>query len=430
MLRSFQRLGLSLCNVVPRSVSSRALEVMLNTIPLHLQLLKDGLCTYVRLHRLLPLEWSGISHTKHHNISHRLFWAKLLSDNNLEHLLGVYDYTLEATPEQVFVTRISDGIFRDPGPGLMAFTDGSKDRDRVGAGLVILEQGKRIHEEMARLPDLCSVFQAELYAILMAAKYFNTQPLLQTPYIFSDSQAALKALSGDEICSQLVLDTVAELNLIGDIQLGWVRGHASCRGNLMADRVAKTAGQLPVVTQILPLPRCEIKKQILSWLHRRWNQEWESYPLARQTKTFFPAIDFKKSQQILQLGRKPLGRFIRLVTGHCSLRSHCHRVNQDENEMCRLCGADPETFLHFLMDCPSLIDARRDVFEGDAWLTDAGWDLDKLLKFSYHPMIKPLFLRSSQRVVAVDADQDATTMDVDGDLSSSGSDSPGSSGLD
>ena len=125
-LRSFQRLGMSLYAPVPKSVPTRAMEVSTDTIPLHLYLLKEGLCAYIRLHRLLPLEWDGLSHSKRHNVSHRLYWRRLLEQNNLLHLLGDFDYTIEATPEQKFVSLVGDGVFRDPGEGFLAFTDGSK----------------------------------------------------------------------------------------------------------------------------------------------------------------------------------------------------------------------------------------------------------------------------------------------------------------
>ena len=126
------------------------------------------------------------------------------------------------------------------------------------------------------------------------------------------------------------------------------------------------------------------------------------------------------------LDRKQLGRLVRLITGHCALRSHCHRVDKNEDASCRLCGMDSETILHLLNDCPSLTDARRDVFEGSAWLSEDGWEVDKLLDFSYHPEVKPLLLARTRPAVSQDSAQVAVESELD---SGSGSESEASMDL-
>ena len=226
----------------------------------------------------------------------------------MQHLLGDFDYTIEATPEQKFNVSITDGVFRDPEKGLVAFTDGSKDGERVGSGLVVFFEGMLIFEEAVRLSGQCSVFQAELQAILLAARFFNARPPEDSYHIFSDSQAALRALETDEVSSQLVLDTIKELNLLDDVSLGWVRGHRDCRGNILADGLAKEASLQQDVAFDLPLPRYEIIQQVLGWVRTQWDREWAEYPLARQTKAFFPTTNKKQSLEVMQLSRKKLGR--------------------------------------------------------------------------------------------------------------------------
>ena len=61
--------------------------------------------------------------------------------------------------------------------------------------------------------------------------------------IFSDSQAALKALKAVHIKSQLVWDTVEKLNELGAkvsrLNLCWVKGHSELKGNDRADKEAR-----------------------------------------------------------------------------------------------------------------------------------------------------------------------------------------------
>ena len=106
-----------------------------------------------------------------------------------------------------------------------------------------------------------------------------------------------------------------------------------------------------------------------------------------------------------------------MVTGHSSLRMHCHCIDSEEESACRLCGTEPETFLHLLTDCSSLIDARRDVFGEDPWRLEDGWDLEKLMDFSFHQTVRPLFGRHQLDDPVQSQDQDdpmSSSSDSDG----------------
>ena len=72
-------------------------------------------------------------------------------------------------------------------------------------------------EGSRRIQDEATVFQAEIMAIKMAMEALesNLQPEDRYIKIFSDSQAAIRALNSSTVTSQLVKDTVKELNKIG-----------------------------------------------------------------------------------------------------------------------------------------------------------------------------------------------------------------------
>ena len=85
----------------------------------------------------------------------------------------------------------------------------SKLNERVGWGNFIGKLNKSISY---RLPDSCSVFQAEVTAILLAVRWLlNSKIFPETILIYSDSQAAIKSLASVATTSKLVLECRASL---------------------------------------------------------------------------------------------------------------------------------------------------------------------------------------------------------------------------
>ena len=82
------------------------------------------------------------------------------------------------------------------------FTDGSKMLEGVGAAVYCQELGI---EESYRLPDTCSIFQAEILAAEMAAELALTDRTYNSQInLFVDSQAAIKAISATSTYSPIV----------------------------------------------------------------------------------------------------------------------------------------------------------------------------------------------------------------------------------
>jgi len=89
----------------------------------------------------------------------------------------------------------------------------------------------------------CSVFQAEIYAILQCVKLYSLH-CRNSVVSCSDSQAALKALITPKLNSALVAETVcalAELSVHNSVRLVWTPGHCGILGNEMADGLSRQA---------------------------------------------------------------------------------------------------------------------------------------------------------------------------------------------
>ena len=86
-LRKITRLAICPYTMFPRSLPTRALEILNDTFPTLLWLEKEALCAFIRLAKQLDLSWSGINNNKTNNEAHRHFWANKVAEYNIEALL-------------------------------------------------------------------------------------------------------------------------------------------------------------------------------------------------------------------------------------------------------------------------------------------------------------------------------------------------------
>jgi hypothetical protein len=64
----------------------------------------------------------------------------------------------------------------------------------------------------------------------------------------------------------------------------------------------------------------------------------------------------------MELSKTSLSCLIQLYTGHNFLSKHQNKIDSNINPQCRLCEEQPETFVHFITDCPGLETLRRKLF--------------------------------------------------------------------
>ena len=264
---------------VPRSTPTKALEIILDIYPLPLHIKKEGMSAYLRLKDQLPIQWDGVFTNLTHSVSHRRFWEYLVEDSGIFDIQGQSDVCCVRSPERQFTLDTSsfvDMASCQTPLDYNVYTDGSKLKGRVGAGVAIYKGSDLVHSSSYRLPDFATVYQAELFAIQQAATQLSAMSPLTSIKVYVDSQAALRTFQSFTLKSKLALQTIMALNLVRHESLVfvWTKAHVGTHGNEKADELAKLGTQLDD-SSILPVPTpdCGAKNALEQTIRTLWKKE-------------------------------------------------------------------------------------------------------------------------------------------------------------
>ncbi|XP_055633404.1 uncharacterized protein LOC129773783 [Toxorhynchites rutilus septentrionalis] len=214
------------------------------------------------------------------------------------------------------------------------FTDGSFDGLQVGIGIFANNLQVKF-----QLPNICSVFSAELAALLIATSKCEHN---RKTVIFTDSASALLALESGSSKHPWVL-AIEEKTAQNDITFCWIPGHCGIRGNEEADRLAKEGRTSELWSTSVPSD--DITRWVNSSLMTCWENEWN---ICRDTflrkikNTTHPWMD--RNQRSFQVC------LTRLRIGHTKL-THRFLVEKTEPPICNTCNVRL-TVEHFLLVCP------------------------------------------------------------------------------
>jgi len=218
-----------------KSTPNTAMEILLNLTLLDLAIQVEGRMALYRLHVLKqPADPKA-------EVGLLSIWKKVsdpLLEIRADHTTPVYYYS------KVFSVIIDWDHWKNKDPvfledALIWFTDGSRANLGTGSGIFGFGPNRSFSLPLGKFER---VFQTEIYAILQCAlenirRAYKDKQIL----IFSDSQAAPKALSGPKVTSILVaecLDVLSMLASLNEVTFAWVLGHQGISGNEEADTLA------------------------------------------------------------------------------------------------------------------------------------------------------------------------------------------------
>lgn len=236
------------------------------------------------------------------------------------------------------------------------FTDGSKTEEGSGSGIYGIRPEGSI---VLSLGKYATVFQTEVGAISVCLeenlrmKYEGRNIL-----IFTDSQAAIKALNSYKVKSKQVWHCLSLLTKLGqrnDVILTWVPGHSGIEGNEKADELARKGSETPLVgpEPVFGIPYGQARAVVKGWMEERKTRAWYGSNVSRLARKLIRPSK-KLTEGLLSLNKENLRWVVGILTGHCQLRKHLHRIGVARSSRCRKCGLAEESSEHILLECEAL----------------------------------------------------------------------------
>lgn len=258
------------------------------------------------------------------------------------------------------------------------YTDGSKNEEGVGCSIVNGEIVEKI-----RLPSICSVFTAEMFALLRAIQSANQSPSYRF-LICTDSLSSIYSISSLYPTNPLVIEIQENLRFLAaqskSIVLMWVPSHCAIPGNEKADINAKNATLNENIETI------QLHYDVISHIKfvskKTWQDYWSTL-LNNKLHQIEQTVQFKR---LPKLTRREEVVIRRLRIGH-SLLTHRHLLEKQPTPVCVSCDTQV-TISHVLLSCRTSEKLRHQCFGNE--------DLESILSLDPQKTANVLkFLRES-----------------------------------
>lgn len=230
------------------------------------------------------------------------------------------------------------------------YTDGSKTAEGVGFAHCTIA-----NTYSEKIPPICSIYTAELFAIYSAICHAQLQKRDTT--IVTDSLSAIQGLKkykNNHPVVNKILQQVKEDEI--QICLCWVPSHVGVSGNERADVAARQVVSSNDITR-REIPRTDFKQHIKATIKNTLENQWRNLQnnKLREIKEDMQRTDFNGHEN-----REWERKLSRLRIGHTPL-THGYLIEQTDRPSCQNCDL-PLTVKHILVECPQYNHLRRKHF--------------------------------------------------------------------
>jgi ribonuclease HI len=350
-LRQIQRLiALRICKAY-KTVSTNAAVLLAGFLPLHLRI--QELMDIFAVKNNLPIE----------TIS--------LPDGELER--DIKFSTLPHPASRRSPVIIHQALDND---NYHIFTDGSKSEMGAGAAFVVFCVQRQIITRSYKLSYYCTVYQAELFAIIQALEWLGSYGLQGVRVtIFTDSLSAITAFQDINTLNPMVNQIKTLLIELEKedifVKFIWIRGHSGIYGNEVVDSLAKQVICSRKRTECHFIPFSYIKRMLKEFYTNVWDKEYQETEQGMTTKQFFTSV-----HEFLKVQHKITTNFIttQFYTGHGKFKHYLYRFKLVNDQMCS-CNRGIQTIDHLLLHC-ELMDEITNQIKERAALLKLQWPIE------------------------------------------------------
>ncbi|CAK1582424.1 unnamed protein product [Parnassius mnemosyne] len=292
------------------------------------------------------------------------FSRRIVGDREVESKINFSETPHPADQVGLNFECLVDGaqIDQKDNKALKIYTDGSKIEGKVGAALSIWNDAAETCTRKLKLENFCTVYQAELLAILEATSY-ALKSCAPNCNIYSDSRSALSTIAQDVSLHPLAVEArnnILKINRQGKtLNLCWIKAHAGLEGNERADELAKDAAtKIKRKADYEKCPVSYVKRQIRLESLDEWNRRYTEGETASTTKIFFP--DAVKAYHIIKkIDMDPMT--VQIMTGHGGFSEYLHRFKCKESPACACDPTKNENIIHVITECPIYASEKCDI---------------------------------------------------------------------
>ena len=240
------------------------------------------------------------------------------------------------------------------------YTDGSKTSDGVAFAIMGKPSPRTSITKSRKLDKQCSIFTAELYAILHAIRDGGMRPQTST-LVITDSKSSIQALMQPFTRNPLVQEIQREAHEgTKKIKLCWVPSHIGVQGNEIADKLARETTKDTSIMRSQML-RGDMEAHVKHEVKATWLSGWTTISenvnhLRQITDNLRPLPNSTGEIRSWEV------KLARLRLGYTRM-THGYLMSGDLRPICERCIDDAAlTVKHILIECPEYRTARIRAF--------------------------------------------------------------------